>query len=196
MLEFLWDPLVALVEQFGMLAVFVTMLLESAGVPIPSEIVVPFAGFMASLGHLSFWQVVLVSSLANLVGSIIAYFLGSKFRPYVPKILEHHLEMSDKFFGKYGTKAVFVGRLLPAIRTFISFPAGASGVPLTSFVVLTFVGALPWNFALAAAGYFLGHNWELIHNNLMPISIGLVLIIAAIILAGFNKRFYKSGKEK
>ena len=190
-----WEQLNLFVEQFGLLAVFVTMALESAGVPIPSEIVVPFAGFMAFLGKMNFGMVVLVSSLANLVGSIIAYFLGAKIRPYVPGFLKHHLEMSDRFFGEHGTKAVFIGRLLPAVRTFISFPAGVSKVPMTSFVVLTFIGAIIWNALLAWAGYALGNNWTLIHDNLMPISIGFALVIAAVFVAGFNKRFYKSGKR-
>lgn len=195
MLGAVWEQLNLFVEQFGLLAVFVTMALESAGVPIPSELVVPFAGFMAFLGKMNFSMLVLVSSLANLVGSVIAYFLGSRIRPYVPVFLKHHLEMSDKFFGRHGTKAVFIGRLLPAVRTFISFPAGISKVPIVSFVVLTFAGALVWNALLAWAGYALGDNWTLIHDNLMPLSIGLALVIAAVFMAGFNKRFYKSADK-
>ena len=107
-----------IVREYGLMAVFITMTLESALVPIPSEIVVPFAGFLASLGFFSIIEIVFVASFANLLGSIFAYYFGSRIRPFLnhPVILEH-IEKAEEFFAEHGLKAVFIGRMLPAVRT-------------------------------------------------------------------------------
>ena len=184
-----------LVRNYGLLAVFVTMLLESALVPIPSELVVPLAGFLSSLGYFGLLEVVLVSSVANLVGSLIAYFSGARLRPYMPGFMLEHLEMSDRFFEKHGVKAVFIGRMLPAIRTFISLPAGLSKVPVWEFALLTFVGSVPWNAALAWGGYLLGENWELLHRYMFPISVGIVALVGLVLALKFKERFYKQASD-
>ena len=152
------------VENYGLLAVFVTMLLESALVPIPSEIVVPLGGFLASKGYFSLSELVFVTSFANLIGSVLAYYFGTRMG-WIHRVgfLEDHLRLSKLFFDRHGLKAVFIARMLPAVRTFISLPAGLAGVPFVEFAVLTFLGSIPWNFALGYAGFVLGSNWELVH---------------------------------
>ncbi|MBR9689437.1 MAG: DedA family protein [Candidatus Altiarchaeota archaeon] len=178
MLEFIIAPLEAILNQFGLFAIFVTMVLESALIPIPSEIVVPFGGFLASKGYFSLFTLVIVTSLANLVGSIIAYYVGVKMT-WIHKIkfLEEHLELSQRTFDKHGLKMIFFGRMLPAVRTFISLPAGIAKVPIWEFATLTFLGALPWNFALGYFGFLLGENWELVHSYGTYITIAIVLAI-------------------
>ena len=180
-----------LVRSYGLPAVFAAMLLESALVPIPSELVVPLAGFLSSLGYFGLLEVVLVSSVANLAGSLIAYFSGAKVRPHMPGFMLEHLGLSDRFFRKYGVKAVFVGRMLPAVRTFISLPAGLSKVPVWEFALLTFLGSVPWNAALAWAGYLLGENWGLLHRYMFPVSVGIATVVGVVVLWKLGVRFYK-----
>jgi len=182
------EVLVQLVEQFGMPAVFVLMMLESALVPIPSELVMPLAGFMVSLGHFSILSVTLVASFANLVGSVLAYYTGAKARPFLPEFAIRHAEVADRFFERYGVKAVLFGRMLPAVRTFISLPAGLARVPVFEFVLFTFIGSLPWNAFLAYVGFLLGKNWELVHRY--------GIYFSPLILAGFVWFAIKSNKKR
>lgn len=159
--------LLPLVYRYGYLAVLVLMAGESCGLPIPSEVVVPTAGILAASGHLNLVAVALVASVANLIGSLIAYGVAARWgHPlllgpgrYVG-IRRHHVEMADAWFQRYGLFAVLFGRMLPVIRTYISFPAGLARVPLGRFVLFTVIGAIPWNFALAFLGYTLGSHYE------------------------------------
>ena len=166
----------AFVASYGLWAVFATMVLESAMVPIPSEVVVPLAGFFASRGAFGLWTVVWVSTFANLIGSLLAYYLGKFARPYFPHFMEAHLELAEKFFRKHGRWAVLTGRMLPAIRTFMSMPAGMAHMPIVWFAVLTFLGSLPWNFLMAWLGFTLGRNWTLVHHYGRYILAGLVVV--------------------
>lgn len=162
--------LTALVDSYGLLAIFVLMAGESCGLPISSEIVVPLGGALAATGHLNLVAVVVVAAAANLAGSLVAYWLADRFgRPLLLGragrylgIRKGHLTMAERWFKRHGLAAVFVGRLLPVIRTYISFPAGFAEVPVGRFAALTFIGALPWNAALALAGYKARENWSTI----------------------------------
>ena len=176
------DQLLPLFEQFfsqfGLPAILFSQLLESAMIPIPSEIVVPLGGFLAQRGFFSFWVLVIGTSLANLVGSIIAYHIGARMTwIHKFKFLEDHLNMSQKFFDRHGTKAVFFGRMMPAVRTFMSLPAGIAKFPEWEFIILTFIGSIPWNFALAYLGYFLGENWAMVHEYGQYVTILVILLI-------------------
>jgi membrane protein DedA with SNARE-associated domain len=185
--------LISLVGSYGLLAIFVTMAGESAGVPISSEIVVPLGGALAAQGKLNFIAVVAVSSLANLAGSLVAYLLTRRYGEQV--ILSRagrwiglsrgHLRLANRFFGKYGVWAVFLGRLLPVIRTYISFPAGLSRVRLLTFTIATLAGAIPWNFALAYAGFKLGQNYEVVGKYLGPIGIPLAILVVILLAAAW-----------
>ncbi|HEV2036335.1 MAG TPA: DedA family protein [Candidatus Dormibacteraeota bacterium] len=182
--------LISLVSTWGLIAIFVTMAGESAGLPISSEIVVPLGGALASQGKLNFILVVAVSSVANLAGSLIAFYLTRRFGETVilsragrwMGLSKGHLRLADRFFARFGLWAVFVGRLLPIVRTYISFPAGLSKIGYPMFTIVTLLGAIPWNLGLAYAGYLLGQNYEKVAITLgpfaIPIAIGVVIVLA------------------
>jgi membrane protein DedA with SNARE-associated domain len=190
--------LISLVSSWGYIAIFVTMVGESAGLPISSEIVVPLGGALASLGKLGISGpvvqlviVVAVSSLANLSGSLIAFYLTRRFgeRVVLSKagrwmgLSKGHLRLANRFFDRWGLWAVFLGRLLPIVRTYISFPAGLSKIGYVKFTIVTLLGAIPWNFGLAYTCYLLGQHWEQVATTLsrfvIPIAIVVVIILAA-----------------
>jgi membrane protein DedA with SNARE-associated domain len=179
-----------LVASWGLIAIFVTMVGESAGLPISSEIVVPLGGALASQGKLNFVLVVLVASVANLVGSLIAFFLTRRYGERVvlsragrwAGLSRGHLRLANRFFGRFGLWAVFVGRLLPIVRTYISFPAGLSKMTYLWFSVVTLAGAIPWNFALGYAGFKLGQHYDTVAATMgpfaIPIAIAIVILLA------------------
>jgi len=182
--------LISLVGTWGLPAIFVTMTAESAGLPISSEIVVPLGGALASQGKLNLVLVVAVSSLANLTGSLIAFWLTRRYGERIVLsrlgrrlgLSRGHLRLANRFFDRFGLWAVFVGRLLPIVRTYISFPAGVSKIGYVRFVLATLAGAIPWNFALAYAGYKLGQHYQTVAATLspfvIPIAIGVVILLA------------------
>jgi membrane protein DedA with SNARE-associated domain len=172
------------VGDLGLPGIFLLMTPESAGIPIPSEATMLFAGFNVSKGEYSLVAAVLVASVANLVGSLIAYAIGSYGRDELlvkhGKFLhlsESHLAWGDRWFARYGTPAVFFARMLPVVRTFISFPAGAARMPLGRFSALTFLGALPWNLALVLAGKAAKDNWTDIKGQLHYVDYAVVALI-------------------
>ena len=184
--------LINLVSSGGYLAIFLTMAGESAGLPISSEIVVPLGGYFASTGKLNFILVVLISSLANLAGSLVAYLLvrryGERFILGPGKrigLSRGHMRLANRFFNKYGLWAVFLGRLLPIIRTYISFPAGLADIKLIPFCIATMLGAVPWNAALAYAGYKAGQHYEQVSRQLGPLAIPVAILVVALLVAGY-----------
>lgn len=186
----LLGPIVGAITSFiasaGYVGIFGLMLLESALIPVPSELIMPFSGFLVAKGDLDAVGVVLAGSLGNLVGSILTYYLGLKVgRVFVLKygryvlFKKHHLELTEQWFGKYGDRTSFVGRLLPAIRTYVSLPAGLGRTNFKKFVLYTFAGSLIWNSMLTYAGMQLGSNWK----NIDHYSIYLDLVALAVIIA-------------
>lgn len=172
------------IATYGYLAIFVLMTLESACVPIPSEVTMLFGGalvsapFLAPEQQLNLAAVVLVGVLGNLVGSWLAYWAGYKGgRPLVDRwgryllLRPHEIDRAHLWFDeKYGPRAVFFGRLMPVIRTFISLPAGVARMNLGKFTLYTVAGCLPWCFALAWLGYILGANWTAVERVLRPVA--------------------------
>jgi membrane protein DedA with SNARE-associated domain len=185
----LTQALINLVGTWGYIAILVTMTGESAGLPISSEIVVPLGGALASQGKLNFILVVLVASLANLAGSLIAFYLTRRYGERVVLsragrrlgLSRGHLRLANRFFGRFGLWAVFVGRLLPIVRTYISFPAGLSKIGYVRFTLATLAGAIPWNLALAYAGLQLGNNYATVAATIspfvIPIAVGVVILL-------------------
>ncbi|GAC1504572.1 MAG: DedA family protein [Candidatus Dormibacteraceae bacterium] len=183
--------LISLVGAWGYIAIFVTMAGESAGLPISSEIVVPLGGALASQGKLNLFLVVAVSSVANLAGSLIAFWLTRRYGERVVLsragrlmgLSRGHLRLANRFFARFGLWAVFIGRLLPIVRTYISFPAAISKIGYLWFSIVTLLGAIPWNFALAYAGYKLGQHYETVAKTMapfvIPIAIGVLLLLGA-----------------
>jgi membrane protein DedA with SNARE-associated domain len=172
------------------------MAIESAMIPLPSELVLPFAGFMISdPGQIepltgqrwSFWIVVLVATIGNTAGSLIAYAIGAYGgRPFLERygrfllIRPHEIELADRFFQRYGAATAFLSRLLPVVRTFISFPAGVARMPLGKFIIYSTLGAFPWSILLVYAGEQLGARWVDIRHALQPFD----LAIASAVIAG------------
>lgn len=161
------------VAQYGLMAIFITMALESACIPIPSEIVMPYAGHLVAKGELGLWQATLVAAAANLTGSWISYAAGrfggrsfiEKYGRYI-LLSQKHLAMADRWFANRGEMTVFVSRMLPAVRTFISLPAGIAGMNFFKFSLYSFIGALPWNLALVYLGYIFTDRWDELQAHL------------------------------
>ena len=189
--------LIQLVNSGGLIAIFVLMTAESAGIPISSEVVVPLGGALASgalvgESHLSFFGVVAASSLGNLLGSLIAYLV---VRAYGERFVlgpgrrvglnEGHMALAQRFFDRWGLLAVFAGRLLPVVRTYISFPAGLSRIRTGPFVVATILGAIPWNFVLAYAGLKLGENWTRVESLLGKFTIPAALVVVLVLVLAY-----------
>jgi membrane protein DedA with SNARE-associated domain len=177
--------------QYGYAAIFVLMVLESACVPIPSEVTMLFGGALASAAfvgdgtELSLVGVGLAGTLGNLVGSWIAYAAGALGgRPLLDRfgryllIRPHEIDRAHTWFERHGDAAVFFSRLLPVVRTFISVPAGVARMNLTKFTVYTVLGCLPWTFALAWVGFALGDRWATAEHVLQPIAWAIAIVVA------------------
>lgn len=170
-IKFFTSLIINLISTTGYGGIFLLMAAESALIPIPSEVTMTFAGFLASQGKLNLYVIIIVGALANLFGSILAYLLGKwgeehlvrnlikKYGKYL-LISEHEYDRSEKWFRKYGDKIVFFSRVLPIVRTFISLPAGIAEMNFTKFSLFTFVGSLIWSTLLAYLGFMLGNNWK------------------------------------
>jgi len=187
MIESLSNIIIAFIGSTGYLGIFLLMTLESALIPIPSEATMTFGGFLASTGTLNFWIIIIVGTLANLFGSLLAYGLGylgeAKVRQYGKYIFlrEKEFEHAQKLFLKHGEMIVFISRMLPAIRTYISLPAGIAKMNLKKFIVYTFVGCFLWSALLTYLGLILGSNWQKI-TPYFHILDGLIVV--AIVVAG------------
>lgn len=179
-----------LIQHWGLLAVLVLMALESCGIPFPSEVIMPFAGATAAGafgGGLSAPEAVVAGALGNLVGSLVAYALARRFgEPLLlgpgrlVGIRPSHVAIADGWFQRYGLVAVLIGRVLPVVRTYISFPAGMARVRPLWFAILTLVGAVPWCIALTAGGYAVGANYDRVSGPIQKMAVllaGLVVIL-------------------
>lgn len=175
MLAVISQSIIHLIQAMGYTGVFILMTLESALIPLPSEVTMPFAGFLAHTDGLNLFLVILIGAIGNLVGSLIAYAVGyfledalilSLIKKYGKYILlrDHEYERSLRWFDKYGGSVVFFSRLLPGVRTFISLPAGMAKMNLLTFSLYTFLGSLIWSALLSYIGFILGKNWDSIHS--------------------------------
>ncbi len=159
--------IVATISSLGYAGIIVLMAIESACIPLPSEIIMPFSGYLASTGRFDLFWVATAGALGCNLGSSIAYAIGHYGgRPLVERwgayilMSRRDLEMADRFFARFGSITVFVSRLLPVVRTFIALPAGIARMPQLKFQLYTFLGSWPWCYALAYVGYKLGERWE------------------------------------
>jgi membrane protein DedA with SNARE-associated domain len=166
-IEILSGFIVATISLMGYSGIVLLMAIESACIPLPSEIIMPFSGYLVSTGQMNLWAVGIAGAVGCVLGSLVAYWVGSKGgRPLIEKygrfvlVSRHDLDLADRWFANHGEIIVFVSRLLPAIRTFIAFPAGVARMNLKRFVIYTFAGSLPWCLALAYIGQKLGEKWN------------------------------------
>ncbi|HUV46594.1 MAG TPA: DedA family protein [Candidatus Bathyarchaeia archaeon] len=174
MLNFILQPLAQLVinivDSLGLAGVFLGMMLQSACIPLPSEIILPFAGFLVSQGIFDFWPTILMALLGGFVGSSIAFSLGyfkgetfirqliKKYGKYI-LVFEYELNDAQKWFRQYGQMITFISRILPVVRTFIALPAGMSGMSFIKFIVFVLAGDFLWSLLLVYFGLVLGNNW-------------------------------------
>ncbi|MEZ0241038.1 MAG: DedA family protein [Chloroflexota bacterium] len=182
----------------GYLGVMVAMAIESAMVPLPTELILPYAGFLVSDpsqiepltgAAWSYWIVVIVATVGNTLGSLVGYAIGAwGGRPFLERwgryllIRPHEIELADRFFERYGPATAFLSRLLPIVRTFISFPAGVARMPLGKFIVYSTAGAFPWSMMLVFAGERLGANWVDIRHALQPFDLAIAVAGVALVV--------------
>jgi membrane protein DedA with SNARE-associated domain len=188
-LEHLAAFIIAVISQIGYLGIVLLMAIESACIPLPSEVIMPFSGYLVYTGRFHLLWVGLAGAVGCNLGSLVAYYVGLVGgRPLVERygrwllVTHHDLEMADRFFARYGDWAVFIARLLPVIRTFIAFPAGVSRMNQARFHLYTFLGSLPWCLALAYAGMKLGQRWMTLREyfHRFDAVLGVVIVVGAV----------------
>jgi membrane protein DedA with SNARE-associated domain len=195
MVEHIINLIILILDKLGYFGTFIGMFFESACIPIPSEVILPFGGYLSFTGRLNLPLVILFGTLGGTVGSIFAYEIGAiGGRPLVEKYAEklflnkEKIAKSDTVFNKYGDKIIFLSRLLPIIRTFISLPAGIAKMNFTKFVIYTFVGSAIWSAFLAYLGYKMGQNWEIIRSYYHYADITVAVLIVLFIIYKFVTR--------
>ncbi len=193
--EVLAGAITQLISSAGYLGVFLLMTLESAALPVPSEVVMPFAGYLAYKGVFDLLLIGIVGAAGCTLGSVMSFYVGLKGgRPFIKKygkyvlLNEGHMHLAESWFERYGDSAVLFSRLLPVVRTFISLPAGIGKYDLRKLVVFSFAGSLPWTLALAYVGFSLGAYWERIIGFFNGLDI---VIVAAVALSAFYFIFLK-----
>ncbi len=167
LIEYLGTFVVSLISTTGYFGILVLMTIESACVPLPSEITMPFAGYLVSTGQLNLWGVALVGAIGCNIGSTVAYWIGAwggralaeRWGRYV-LLKPHDIDVAERFFARFGALAVFLGRLLPVVRTFIALPAGFGRMNMWKFQIYSFIGSFIWCLALAWVGDKLGQQWD------------------------------------
>ena len=178
---------ISTISLMGYTGILLTMAIESACIPLPSEIIMPFSGYLVTTGQFTMLGVTLAGAVGNVLGSIVAYYAGVwGGRPFVERygryfLVSHHdLDVADRWFAKYGEAAVFFGRMLPVVRTFISLPAGIAQMNFPRFVIFTFIGALPWCYLLAYVGVRMGEEWDNLRGyfHQFDVVIGIVIALA------------------
>lgn len=193
MLESLANWTMSVISMLGYPGVFLLMTLESALIPIPSEVTMPFSGFLATQGQFNFWLVVAVGTLGNLAGSLLAYALGFWGQEAIVRrvirswgkyllISGDELDRAEGWFRKYGETIVFFSRILPAVRTFISLPAGIARMNLTKFTIYTVLGSVIWSTFLAYMGVVMGQNWTAIRAvfhkfDIVMVGLGITIVV-------------------
>lgn len=187
--ELLSGYIMQFIGSIGYKGVFILMMLESAAVPVPSEVVMPFAGYLAYQGVFNLFLITIVGAAGCTAGSIISYYVGRNGgRPFIEKygkylfIKNSHMELAETWFDKYGDRAVLFSRLFPVVRTFISLPAGIGRYDLKKLVMFSFIGSLPWCFALAYVGFSLGPLWKNIIGFFNELDILVIAVIIVIVL--------------
>ena len=197
------------IASHGYVAVFVLMLLESACIPVPSEVIMLFGGALAGgllasgHAHVGLVGIGVAGAIGNLAGALIAYAVGrAGGRPLLERygryllIRPEHLDRTEAFFARRGDVAVLVGRMLPVVRTFISLPAGVAEMPVGRFSLFTFIGSLPWTFALAAVGYAVAANWNHVASAFTYLSIAVAVVVVGAIAWWIARRIRESRADR
>lgn len=203
-LELLSAFIISVISTLGYPGILLLMAIESACIPLPSEIILPFSGYLVYTGRFNLWWVATMGALGCNVGSIVAYYVGAKGgRPLLLRygkyllISHREIEMADRWFARYGQWTVFFSRLLPVIRTFIALPAGVARMDFWKFNLYTFLGSFPWCYGLAYAGYQLGAHWESlrVYFHQFDYVIGALLVLAIVAYVWLHLRNRSGEKE-
>lgn len=180
------------IASLGYWGIALGMAIESCNVPLPSEVILPFGGYLVSLGKLNFFLAVLAGNIGGTAGSVLSYYIGLKGgRPFLERygrcfwISERELALADRWFARWGEATVFFTRLMPVVRTFISFPAGVARMNFTRFVLYTFLGSLPWSIFLTYLGVKLGEHRELLREWFHRFDLAILIAVACGILFFF-----------
>lgn len=186
MLSSISDWVTRTIADHGLIAVFALMLLESACIPVPSEVIMLYAGYLVSTGTFGLVAAVAAGVLGNVTGSILAWYVGrTGGRTLVVRhgrfihVTEPRLAQADRWFEQYGERVVLFSRCVPIVRTFISLPAGIARMPLRRFVLYTTVGCIPWVLGLTLLGYAVGANWERLHQRIAFLDYAVAAAAAA-----------------
>ena len=180
---------IGVIHTLGYGGVVLLMAIESACIPLPSEVIMPFSGYLVSRGVFDLWLVSLAGAVGCVLGSVVAYYAGALGgRPLIERygkyvlISGHDLDLADRFFQRWGQIAVLVGRLLPVVRTFIAFPAGVARMRMVPFLVYTFVGSFVWSLGLAWIGVVLGENWSTlkVYFHRFDFAIAALVVVGAV----------------
>ncbi|MGD0994910.1 MAG: DedA family protein [Candidatus Bathyarchaeia archaeon] len=194
----------AAVQSWGYSGIFGLMLLESSSLPIPSEVILPFAGYLVSMGQINFWITLTIATIAGLLGSLLDYYIGLKG---VQSLTQHkilgkvilstnQLEVAEKWFIKHGSLMVFISRIIPGFRTTFSFPAGAAKMKLSKFIAFTTAGCLLWNIILIYLGWYLGKNWTQVAGVSRYLILAAVAAVVIVILVYLIRRKQKNTRTK
>lgn len=192
--ELLSDTITGLISMFSYPGIIFLMTLESACLPVPSEIVMPFAGFAVAKGEMDFIAVGMAGAIGCLIGSVLSYAVGyyggrpllERYGRYI-LITKHEIDLAHDWFERYGVATVFIARLLPIVRTFVSLPAGIARMDFKKFAVYSFIGSVPWCYALAYAGLLLKENWTSLEDYWIYFDILTVIgIIAFFVYVGYK----------
>src|SRR5579859_798644 len=188
-LEFLGRIIISIISNLGYPGIVLLMGIESACIPLPSEVIMPFSGYLVSTGRFKLIWVALAGAAGCNLGSLVAYYVGAwGGRPLAEKygrlvwVSGHDLEFADRFFARYGDWAVFFARLLPVVRTFIALPAGIARMNFLRFNIYTFFGSLPWCWALAYVGYKLGPRWPILREYFHRFDLVIGIVFAAAVV--------------
>jgi membrane protein DedA with SNARE-associated domain len=195
------DWIVGVISGMGYPGVFLLMAGESACLPIPSEVVLPFAGYISFRGEFNQVAVILIATFGQVAGALAAYYVGAfGGRPLVVRYGKYvlmdtaHLDAADRWFDRWGSRAIFATRLVPIVRTFIAFPAGVAKMDVRKFLLYTFLGSLPWTAALTYTGYALGPHWD----RILKFFEKLDIVVALVILVGIAflvRRAWRSSRR-
>jgi membrane protein DedA with SNARE-associated domain len=194
------------IDAWGYLAISVLMALENACVPIPSELILGFSGYLIFAGRMSFGLALTAGIIGGMAGSFLAYAVGHKGgRPFIDKygryifIKKSHVDIAQRWFDRYGLKAVFFSRMLPVVRTFISLPAGFAHVDTKKFFLYTFMGSLPWTALILFAGMMLGESWKYlmqVGHEASLVFIGACAIVLLLLYVRYRRKKNNEHREK
>lgn len=186
----------SVISTWGYAGIVVCMTIESACIPLPSEIIMPFSGYLVTTGRFTLWAVALAGAVGNVLGSWIGYWLGSVGgRPLAERLSRWHVvrveeyDRADRWLQHHGLQVAFWTRLVPIVRTFVSFPAGAARVPIARFTLYTFIGSYIWSFVLAWVGAKFGEHWESIREVWRGFDIAVLIALLALFLFWLRSHF-------